>query len=153
MTQSGSLAYYSVAVVVGSFALSATYFVNALVHGAGREHLGRDFLFVYFFALILGMIPLVVSAWFLRRLAWKFGWKTAWPWMLAGAVLFLLAVWALGAAGGRLEKIPGIAGWKSALMLLLLGTMIASQQPFWVPLLSGAVTGYMLYRVQCAFAS
>lgn len=153
MTRRGSLAYYFAAITLGSFFLAVTYFGYSLATGAPRENIGRDFLVTYFFTVMLTLLPMLLWAFLLRRAAVAFRWSAPWPWMLAGAALFLALMQALGWLGNAVQTDKLVVEWwRMALMFVLVGPMLAVQQPFWLPLPAGAVTAFLLYRVQRAFA-
>lgn len=155
MTRRGSLAYYLAAVVCGSFFLAVSYHGSFLASGAAREHWARDFLFVYFFTVSLGFIPQLLAAFSLRRLASRLGWTRAWQWVAAGSVLFLVVLWGLGKLGLAVEDAyfaQGFQKLKAALMFLLVGPMMATTKPMWLPVPAAAATSWVLYLVHRAFA-
>jgi hypothetical protein len=152
MTRRGSLAYYFAAIALGSFFLAVTYYAHFLSHGAPRENIGRDFLVTYFFAVMLTLLPMLLCAFLLRRAAVVFRWSAPWPWMLAGAALFLALVQALGWLGNAVETNKLVVEWwRMALMVVLVGPMLAAKQPFWLPLPAGALTAWLLFRIHRAF--
>ncbi len=152
MTRRGSLAFYMTAVIVGSFFMSATYHVFALATGAPLDHPFRDYFFAYFLTVMLSMLPLLLMAFVLRRLAIAFRWSVPWPWMLCGAALFLALVQALGRLGVALQSDRLVVEWwRMGLTFLLAGPMLAILQPFWLPLPAGTATAFLLYRVHRAF--
>jgi hypothetical protein len=152
MTHRGSLAYYLAAVTLGSFFLAVTYYVDFLLHGAARENIGRDFLVTYFFTVMLTLVPMLLSAFLLRRAAVAFRWSAPWSWMLAGAALFLALVQGLGWLGNvvQTDKLV-VEWWRMALTFVLVGPMLAVKQAFWLPLPAGAFTAWLLFRVHSAF--
>ena len=153
MTRRGSLAYYFAAVSLGSFFLSVTYYAHFLLHGAPQEKIGRDFLVTFFFTVMLTLLPMLFSAFLLRRAAVSFRWSTPWPWMLAGAALFLGLVQALGWLDNAVQTEKAVVEWwRLALMYVLVGPKLAVMQPWWLPLPAGAVTAFLLYRIHRAFA-
>ncbi|MBI1749173.1 MAG: hypothetical protein HY234_02735 [Acidobacteria bacterium] len=135
MTRRGSLAYYFAAITLGSFFLAVTYYAHLLLDGAPRENIGRDFLVTYFFTVMLTLVPMLLCAFLLRRVAVAFRWSAPWPWMLCGAGLFLTLVQALGWLGNAVQTDKLVVeSWRMALMFLLVGPMLAVKQPFWLPL-------------------
>jgi hypothetical protein len=153
MTRRGSLAYYFAAVTLGSYFLAVTYYLFSLFDGATRENIGRDFLVTFFFTVMLTLVPMLLCAFLLRRTAVAFRWSAPWPWMLAGAALFLALVQGLGWLGNALQTDKLVVEWwRMALMFILVGPMLAIKQPFWLPLPAGAVTAFLLYRIHRAFA-
>ena len=154
MTRRGSLIYYFGAVALGSFFLAVTYYIYFLSHGAPRENIGRDFLVTYFFTVMLTILPILLCAFLLRRAAVAFHWSAPWPWMLAGAALFLVVVQAFGWLGNAVQTNRlVVAWWRMALMAVLVGPMLAFRQPFWLPLPAGALTAWLLFRIQRTFDS
>jgi hypothetical protein len=154
MTRRGSLAYYFCAVVCGSFFLAAAYYGYSLTTRSSGEHVGRDFLVTYFFTLMLGLLPLLLSAFLLRRLATAFRWQTAWPWIFVGAAFFLGLVQGLGRLGNAVQSDRLVVEWwRLALSFALAGPMLAIKQPLMLPLPAGALTAFLLYRVHRAFDS
>ena len=152
MTRRGSLAYYFAAITLGSFFLAVTYYANFLLHGAPRDNIGRDFLVTFFFTVMLTVLPMLLCAFLLRRAAVAFRWQSPWPWMLAGAALFLAVVQGLGWLGTVVNTNKMIVPWwRMALMFILVGPMLAVKQPFWLPLPAGALTAWLLSRIHRAF--
>ncbi len=152
MTRHGSLAYYFAAVTLGSFFLAVTYYAHFLLHGAPRENIGRDLLVTYFFTVMLTLLPMLLWAFLLRRAAGAFRWSAPWPWMLAGAALFLALVQALGWLGNTVQTDRLVLEWwRMALNFALVGPMLAAKQPFWLPLPAGALTAWLLFRIHRAF--
>jgi hypothetical protein len=152
MTRRGSLAYYFAAITLGSFFLAVTYYVHFLLHGAPQENVGRDFLVAFFFTVMLALLPMLLSAFLLRRTAVAFRWSAPWPWMLAGAALFLALVQGLGWLGNAVQTDKMVVEWwRMALTFVLMGPMLAVKKPFWLPLLAGAFTAWLLFRIHSAF--
>jgi hypothetical protein len=153
MTRRGSLAYYFAAVTLGSFFLAVTYYLHFLLHGAPRENIGRDFLVTFFFTVMLTLLPMLLCAFLLRRAAVAFRWSALWPWILAGALLFLALVQAFGWLGNAVQTNKLVVEWwRMALTFVLVGPMLAIKQPWWLPLPAGALTAWLLFRIHRAFA-
>jgi len=158
MTRRGSLAYYFVAVAVGSFFFAATYTIHqGIAEGFGElRQAGRNFLFVYFLAVIQGILPQIFSAFFLRRLAVRFGWERAWQWMLMGTVSTLAVVWGLAQMGLAVERTYFSREWQNVKNWLVLSVagpiMVATGMPFWFPIPAAVATAYLLYTVHRRFA-
>ena len=122
------------------------------VNGAPRENVARDFLVVFFFTVMLTLLPMLLCAFLLRRAAVAFRWQTPWPWMLAGAALFLAVVQALGWLGNIVQTNRMVVEWwRLPLMFVLAGPMMAIKQPWWLPLPAGALTAWLLFRIHRAF--
>lgn len=142
----GSLAYYLAAVVCGSFFLAVSYFAYFQLQGAQTRDHGRDLLFLYFFALLFGLLPLLLGAWVLRRVTSRLGWHQGWQWLLLGTVIFVVALWGLGQLGLAFEDAS-----TGVLLPVLLGPMFAAMYPLWVPVPPAAATAWVLFLVHRAF--
>jgi hypothetical protein len=152
MTRRGSLAYYFAAVTLGSFFLAVTYYAYFLLHGAPRDNIGRDFFAAFFFTILLTLLPTLLCAFLLRRAAVAFRWQSPWPWMLAGAALYLTFVQGMGWLGNAVDSNKMIVEWwRMALMFALVGPRLAIKSPWWLPLPAGALTAWLLYRIHRAF--
>ena len=149
MTRRGSIAYYLAAAVCGSFFLAASYYGYFLWAGSSSQHWGRDFFFLYFFGLLFGVVPLILSAWALRRVAAWLGWRQGGQWLLAGTGIFVTVIWGLGRLGIALTDavFPGVM----TLMPLLGGPMFAALYPPWIPLPAAIATAWVLHSVHRAF--
>jgi hypothetical protein len=152
MTRRGSLAYYACGLVVGSCATALTYF-PALVSGKPHMQTFRNFLFVYFFTLLMSVLPLLLTAWLLRLLVGRLPGRGVWPWLAAGTVLGYGVVLALGAVAQLLEATSGVSTGKTLAFFLFMGPWLALQKPLWLLLPPALVLSYFLYRVQRAFDS
>ena len=152
MTRRGSLAYYFAAITLGSFFLAVTYYAHFLLSGAPRENVGRDFLVTFFFTVMLTLLPMLLCAFLLRRAAVSFRWSAPWSWVLAGAMLFLVLVQGFGWLGNAVQTNKMVVEWwRMALTFLLVGPMLAVKQPWWLPLPAGALTAWLLFRIDRAF--
>ena len=152
MTRRGSLAYYFGAVTLGSFFLAVTYYAYFLTHGSPHEHVARDFLVVFFFTVMLTLLPMLLCAFLLRRAAVALRWQSPWVWMSAGAMLFLGFVQGFGWLGNIVNTNRMIVPWwRMTLMFILVGPLFAAKQPWWLPLPAGAVTAWLLARIHRAF--
>lgn len=156
MTRRGSIAYYLAAVVCGSFFLSASYSAYFLLFkGASSQNWARNFIFVYFFTVLLGLVPQILGAWALRRIATRLGWGAWWQWLLAGTAIFVAIVWGVGQLGLLVEGVRFPPEWMSAkvaLMSVLVGPIFVALNPMWVPVPAAAATAWVLYSVHRAFA-
>jgi hypothetical protein len=152
MTRRGSLAYYLAAVVCGSFFLTVTYFAYFLATGAKITNVSREFFFTYFFGVLLSFIPLMLIAFFLRRLAARQGWTRLWQWVLGIWLVGAVALAALSAAGHAVEAWRnGPVGLKHALLWLFIGPWFMTKAPLWLPLPGLTATAWVLLRVHSAF--
>jgi hypothetical protein len=97
MTQRGSIAYYSAAVVCGCF-----FLVIALA-GVGERSLRvsspgfRDIFLLYFLAVAYGSVALLLFAFLLRQLARRIRWVSSVEWMVSGAILACALTWSMNA--------------------------------------------------------
>jgi hypothetical protein len=152
MNHRGSLAYYPAAVVCGGFFLSVCYYPYVLlVTRAPSAAWARGFLFVCFFALLLGAVPLLIWAAVLRWLARRQGWRGATEWMAAGVALFALEMGALGILVKLLTPVPFPRWAELALGFLLAGPRFVVKQPLWLPFPGAVATAYVLSLVHRAF--
>ncbi len=154
MTRRGSIAYYLAAVVCGSFFLSASYYGFFLWMGASSQHWGRDFLYVYMLTIPLGLLPQLLAAWAVRRLACLFAWRDLAMWLAAGSVIWLGLLWTIGQLGIAVQATPSSPEWgyaKLGAMFLLVGPMYAVEQPLWIPLPAAVATAWVLFTVHRAF--
>jgi hypothetical protein len=154
MTRRGSFVYYLVAVVCGSFFLAAAYQGHSVATAAAGPRWLRDFFFLYFVAIPLGLIPMVVSAWLLRRAMGGLGWRRGWQWLLAGTLLMTGVLLGLGYVGLAIERARFPAEYqrlKSGVMALLLAPTLFTFRPVWLAMLGVAPTAWLLYLVHRAF--
>lgn len=152
MTRRGSIAYYFVAVACGCFFLAVSYYIYAVVaKGAPRSNMARDAIFAYFFTVLLGFLPQLLTAFVLRRTAARFKWHSAWQWVLAGTVLAMATLWCFSKVGLAVERWHGPLQLKTALMFLFIGPVFAMQQPAWLLLPAEAATAGVLFLVYRAF--
>jgi hypothetical protein len=152
MTRRGSLVYYLAAGVCGSFFLAIAYYPYFVIaHGAPRQQMGRDFLFTFFFTVMLGLPALLLAAFLLRLTARRFRWTQAWQWVLAGVAAFGLVVAALGGLGFFIERGRNAMTLRTGVMFLLIGPRFLLQQPLWLPVPAAVATAYVLLLIHRAF--
>jgi hypothetical protein len=152
MTRTGSIAYYLAAIVCGSFFFTLAQFLIGRENHGGSTDWAKAFLFAFFLETIFGLIPQVLGAFLLRRLAKPLRWTEAWHWAVGGAGLFALVLITLGmigtafnrfANGPRLEQIGRF----------VFGRAIDSiHGGIWQGLAAGAMTALVLFAVQRAFS-
>ena len=154
MTRRGSFAYYSAAIVCGCFFIAAAYHVHSVwMYGAG-ESWARDFLFAYFLTIIGGFLSTLLFAFLLRRVLRALRWQAGWQWLVAGAVIGVALLWVLTRLGYFIEATHFSAGMqlaKSVLMFPLVGPVMFSATPFWLPPLPFVATAWLLHRIYRAF--
>lgn len=153
MTRRGSLIYYLTAWICGCFFMSLFVWVRDLsgpvvMHSGAREAFGL--LFFCFYGLVLGALPALLGAFLLRRIMALLKCKTPGHWAIGGALLAPLLMGIL-AAWGRHAAETQSAGFR-ILGLLTLGPKTVFEAGWWLAIPSGALTAYLLCRVQRAFA-
>jgi len=153
MTRRGSLIYYLSAWILGCFFMSLAIWIKDL-WGATRMSSGLreafGIMFFYFYGLVLGALPALIFGFLLRKIAALLKCKTAWHWAIYGAILTPLLVGALGNLGPRLGSVAG-GGWR-ALDWFTSGPHIALACGWWLAIPVGAITAFLLCRIQRAFA-
>jgi hypothetical protein len=103
----------------------------------------------------LALLPQLLAAWALRRLALLLAWRNFATWLVAGSVIWLGLLWVIGQLGVAVQATRGTPGWyyaKLAAMFLLVGPWFALQQPLWIPLPAAVATAWVLFTVHRAFA-
>ena len=154
MTRRGTFAYYLAAIVCGAFFIAAAYFAHSVWMFGASERWARDFLFAYFLAVIGGFLPTLLFAFLLRRAMRALQWQAAWRWLVAGAVLGTALLWGLTRLGFFIEAVHFSAAMqivKSVLMFSLVGPIMLSATPFWLPPLAFAATAGVLHCIHRAF--
>jgi hypothetical protein len=154
MTQRGSLIYYLTAWICGCFFMSLAIWTKdlwgAVTGPSSRSREAFGVLFFYFYGLVFGALAVLIGAFLLRRIMTLLKCKNPMHWAVAGAILAPLLIGGLGAwgaragAGQRLEP--------RLLSFLLLGPTMVVQAGWWLAIPAGAATGFLLCRVQRAFA-
>lgn len=149
----GTLLYYLAAMLLGVILLAAAFHF----HARWRQSVAEDepmHLAISLLPALLSILPQLVSAFLLRRLARWLAWTRAWQWMLAGSVLTLAVLWGCGQAGLALETAHfsrGVQPFKTVLLLLLVGSMMASTKPFWLPIPGAALLALVLFLIHRRF--
>jgi hypothetical protein len=151
MTRKGSLAYYGCAVVLGSFFVAVTYYVY-LKWNLPKRDWPKEFIVTYFFTFLLTLLPQLLSAFLLRRVATRFGWKQVWAWIACGTAVSFAIVVALGLAGRFWQTLPNTSSWAhGGIFFLFVGPWFALQHPLWLLVPPGVLTAFFLHRVHRAF--
>jgi hypothetical protein len=152
MTRRGSLVYYLSAWILGCFFMSLAVWIKDL-WGATRMSSGLreafGILFFYFYGLVLGALPALILAFMLRKIAAILKCKTAWHWAIFGAILTPLLIAALGNLGPRLGSVA-VNGWR-ALDWFTSGPHIVIVDGWWLAIPAGAITAFLLCRIERAF--
>ncbi len=150
----GTLLYYAVAFFANALFLPLVYWLYMRSQQEPSEAGDSYYSIVTLLPALLSVLPLTLGAWLLRRLARWFAWTRWWQWLLAGALTGFVALWGFGKLGLVIERAYFSLAWqpvKSALMFgLLLGPMMFSFQPWWLPLPAILATTGVLFLVQRA---
>ena len=153
MTRRGSLIYYLTAWICGCFFMSLAIWIRMMWTGPRvgwpmRQAFGL--LFICFYGLALGAFTALLFAFLVRRVAARLKCKTPLHWAIFGGILSPAIIGLLGAMGRHLEpeSQPGVR----LVPLLLLGPGLVLEAGWWLSIPAGAATGYLLGRVQRAFA-
>lgn len=153
MTRHGSLVYYLSAWILGCFFMSLAVWIKDL-WGATRMVSGLreafGILFFYFYGLVLGALPALIFAFVLRKVASILKCKTPWHWALFGAFLAPLVVTVLGNLGPRFGTVAG-NGWR-VVDWFASGPHIVIVVGRWLAIPVGAITAFLLCRIERAFA-
>lgn len=154
MTRRGSFVYYFAAIVCGAFFIAVAYYANTVRVFGLSDRWARDFLFAYFLSILGGFFATLIFAFVLRRAMRALRWQAAWKWLVAGAVLGAAVLWGLARLGYLLEAVHFPLErqlLKSILMIPLIGPVMFSASPFWLPPLAFAATAWVLHRIHRAF--
>jgi hypothetical protein len=155
MTRRGSIVYYLGAVVCGCFFLAVSFYVFAVLkEGTSLEDWAKTAIIVYFFTIVFGLFPVLLGAFVLRRTMRALGWADVWRWVASGVGVFLGVLWALGVVGLWVERAyfaPQYQQVKAVLMFLLVGPMMLTTKPFWLPIPAAATTAWVLFLIHRAF--
>ena len=146
--------YYLTAWICGCFFMSLAIWIRDLwgptvTSPRSREAFG--ILFFYFYGLVFGALAVLIAAFLLRRVMTLLKCKTPLHWAVARRDTRAGARGGSGrmgtrtGAGQRVE--PGL------LLFLLYGPTMVFQAGWWLAIPAGAATGYLLCRVQRAFAA
>ena len=153
MTRRGSLIYYLTAWICGCFFMSLAIWTKDLWNATGPSSRSREafgVIFFYFYGLVFGALAVLISAFLLRRIMTLLKCKTPMHWAVAGAILAPLVIGGLGAWGGHIATEQRLE--PRLLSFLLLGPTMVVQRGWWLAIPVGAATGFLLCRVQRAFA-
>lgn len=151
MTRTGSLAYYMAGIVCGSFFYTVVHFVMDSATRSASTNWPRDLLLAFFLGTIFGWFPQIVAAFLLRRLAAPLKWSEAWHWVIGGAGIFLFAFLILGVTGAQLERYTNGTRFDWLDQILFGQAMLAARAGVVQGLIAGALTSFVLYRVNRAF--
>jgi hypothetical protein len=146
MTRHGTLAYYLAAWVIGGFVVAIPYlFATGPISPSAL-------LMTYFFALIIGLVGLLLFAFLLRLVMRPLDTHILWIWVLVGAAISSALVSVLAIAS---ERRPAAlqSGLPLTIASMILGGAEAIRQTgIWQAPVDGAATGLILCLVDRAFA-
>jgi hypothetical protein len=154
MTRSGSLAYYLTAWICGCFFMSLAVWTKDLFGTSANNTLSTHsvfgLIFIYFYSLMFGAVAALAGAFLLRRAMMALKCKTPSHWALVGAILApgvaaILGLW--GRHAGIDEQ-----GAMRVIRIITYGPKLVIDTGWWLAIPVGAVTAYLLCRVQRAFA-
>lgn len=151
----GTFLYYLTAIVAGGILLAVTSAMEMRSRGTSIDSEVPLFSVVAVIPGLLSALPFWVAAFILRRLARRFGWRSALVWIAAGVPLSLGAFWLLGQLGFWIERTYFSMQWmgvKTAVMMLLLGPMMTATKPWWLPVPAALLTTLLLWLIHRAFA-
>lgn len=152
----GTVAYYLAAWICGStFASIAVWIRNQVLGSPGLSGSpsGAGFFFLCFVGLVLGFLPALLVALFLRMLMRSCRLSHWVLWAVAGAVVAVALTSVLARIGSDLSAgSHNREGQFHILSLLALGPAILAAN-WWMPAIPGALTGMVLSRVESAFSS
>lgn len=153
MTRRGSLIYYLTAWICGCFFMSLAIWTKDLWGATGPSSRSREafgVIFFYFYGLVFGALAVLIGAFLLRRIMTLLKCKNPLHWAVAAAILAPILIGGLGAWGVHLATTQRME--PRLLSFLLLGPTMVVQRGWWLAIPVGAATGFLLCRVQRAFA-
>lgn len=151
MTRTGSLAYYMAGIVCGSFFYTVVHFIADRNVRAASSNLPRDMLLAFFLGTIFGWFPQIVAAFLLRRVAVPLKWSQAWHWVVGGAGIFLFVFLVLGILGVQVQRFSSGPRFDAIQQIVFGQATLSARAGVAQGLISGALTSFVLYRVQRAF--
>lgn len=150
-----TIAYYFTAFAGGALAWGGVFYLyNRFVRDAGASEPGDPyFAIISIVPILLNVLPQLVAAVILRKLARRMAWRARWQWVLAGTVISLAVVFAAAHLALSLENARfsiELQRWKTMLMFMLLGPMIVTTRPVWLPAIAVALVSFLLWAVEHA---
>jgi hypothetical protein len=152
MTRRGSLAYYLASWACGCFFMMIC-FIGVPRAAQFPPQIILGLFYFYFLALFFGAFTSLLFGFLLRRIAGGLEFGRAWQWILAGAILAPILVSALGSTmliHGRATEflLPIQLYFLYAPQLILSGGI----RTIWRVIPAGAMTAWVLFRIDRAFA-
>lgn len=151
----GTLLYHVIALLANAVLLTGSFWLYLRATTPASAPGDDYYNIVVLLPAILTILPATIGTWLLRRLTRWLGWTRWWQWALAGVVTGLAVIWGLGQAGLAVENARFSLAWqatKVALMnTLLLGPMMYTFRPWWLPVPALAAVAVILWGAQRAF--
>jgi hypothetical protein len=153
MTRRGTLIYYLAAWILGCFFMTLAIWLKDAV--SSSEQLFRlrsafGLISFYFYGLILGAFAAFVAAFLLRRVMSALRCRTPGHWAAVGAFVAPALLAAAGFLGRRLNhpEMPRL----TLAAVVTLGPQTVLEAGWWLAIPAGAITAYLLCRIDRAFA-
>jgi hypothetical protein len=148
-----TILYYAAAFWGGAIVWGVTFYLyhRATVEPGTAEAGDPYYAIVSAAPILLNALPQCVAAWILRRVARRFACRAGWQWLAAGTVISMIVVAAFGQAGLAIERAYFSADWQSTktfLLIILLGPMILTAKPWWLPVIAVAATSWLLWLAE-----
>ncbi len=150
-----TILYYLTAFVGGAFAWGVFYYLykrfgvsmDTMVSPSEDSY----YLIVAIVPILQNALPQLLAAIVLRKAARRMRWTSWWQWLLAGSVISLAVVFGFNRAGLAIEGARLPLAWqplKIALFFALMGPIMLSVLPLWVPLAAVGTTSLLLWVVE-----
>lgn len=147
--------YYLVAFAGGALAWGASYYLykrfgstmDTIVSAPEDPY----YNLIAVIPILQNALPQLLAAIVLRKLARRLRWSGWWQWLLAGSVISLAVVYSFGRIGLAIEAARLPLEWQSlkiAVFFALMGPIMASILPLWIPLAAVGTTSLMLWLVE-----
>jgi hypothetical protein len=156
MTRRGSLVYYLAAWAVGCFAITLMLWVKDLIalgSAAFARNISFELIGLYFYSCLCGAFVTLFGAFVLRRIMATVKSPTAVHWIVTGAIVAAVSVEGFSRVGNYLEPLVSRrhGGIEAASFLLFLGAQAIVDRGWWLVIPAGAMTAYVLYRIDRVF--
>jgi hypothetical protein len=153
MTGLRTFFYYLAAFAGGALIWGLTFYLHARGSGSISVEGTEDpyYPIVSAVPILLNVLPQLAAAVLLRKLARRRAWRAAWQWLAAGTAISLALVFVFGWLGVALERARfslELQGAKTILLFILLGPMILTTKPLWLPALAVALVSLLLWLVE-----
>jgi hypothetical protein len=149
MTRRGTLAYYLAAWVIGCFVVSFLLWLGEALKG--EIHTASILLTTYFFSLVFGAVAMLLFAFLLRASMGLLATHALWVWLISGAVLAFLEIFALIHTQSALLSIRSGEFGEIFFAAVLNAADSLSGRNLWQAPVDGALTAAVLCLVDRAF--